>query len=288
MEEDCRNYLFELRYPAGFECGRCGGSRHWKQTRNRITCSQCLYETSPLTGTIFHKSRLPLMLWFRAAWWVVSQKTGVNAVGLQKVLGLGSYRTAWLLFHKLRLAMVRPNRERLKGQVEADEIYIWRRELPHFKGMRRFDHCVIFVGAEKRKRAIGRIRMKLIRMNTKDELLEAIKETIEPGSLIETDGWAAYLNVVKYGYRHRRAPPTSDPDKILPRVHRIAALFKRWFLGTFHGNAEIKLFQGYIDEFVFRFNRRTSRSRGLLFYRLLENTVKVRGKSYKEFAKRKK
>lgn len=287
-EKLCREYLIALRFPDGFACARCGGSRHWKQTRDRLTCADCLREISPLNGTLFHKSRLPLTLWFRAAWWITNQKHGISALGLQRALGLGSYRTAWLLLHKLRSAMVRPGRELLTGEVEVDETLLGGVGIaPGLGPDARWKKHMILIAAEKVGPKIGRIRMQLIKDNTRATLLKNIQKLIEPGSVVETDGWQAYMYIAQHGYRHRRIVSSTTrsekrEESLLPRVHLVASLFKRWILGTYHGRTEPKYLQHYLDEYVFRFNRRNSGSRGLLFQRLLENAVKIKGAPYRK------
>ena len=123
-EEACAEYLTALRWPDGWKCPRCAGSQPWAVRRNRWRCDQCRYEMSVTAGTIFQDSHVPLTIWFRAMWQVTSQKNGMSALGLQRVLGFGSYKTAWAMLHKLRRAMVRPGREQLSGSVEADETYL--------------------------------------------------------------------------------------------------------------------------------------------------------------------
>ena len=125
-EQACRDYLVALRWPEGFVCPRCGHERAWSLARGLLQCTACDAQTSVTAGTILQGTRKPLTLWFRAMWHVTSHKTGVSALGLQRVLGLGSYETAWVWLHKLRRAMVRPGRDRLHGPVEVDETYLYR------------------------------------------------------------------------------------------------------------------------------------------------------------------
>jgi transposase-like protein len=289
-EESCLEYLLKLRYPFGFVCKKCGGSKHWRQTRNRITCASCDLEISILSGTIFHKSHVPLSLWFRACWWSINQKQGVSALGLQRTLGLGSYRTAWMILQKLRTAMIRPHRDMLHGELEVDEIYIGGPEIEGEKY--RSSKQLILVAVEKNGRGIGRIRMKCISGTSSQTLLTGIQEVIEPGSSIETDAWRGYLCLTEHGYKHSRREMAKNrkalrEENALPRVHRVASLFKRWVLGTYHGRMEPKHLQHYLDEYVFRFNRRTSKSRGLLFQRLLENAVQIKAPTYRAITERK-
>jgi len=123
-EDDCRQYLVKLRWPAGFRCPRCSSTKAWPTKRGLMHCKGCGHQTSITSGTIFHRTRSPLRLWLQAMWWVTTQKNGASALGLQRILGLGSYETAWTWLHKLRRAMVRPGRDRLSGEVEVDETFV--------------------------------------------------------------------------------------------------------------------------------------------------------------------
>jgi transposase-like protein len=225
-------------------------------------------------------THLPLRLWFEVVWQVTSQKYGASALGLQRVLGLGSYRTAWTLLHKLRRAMVLPGRERLKGLVEVDEIYIGGER----KRRRRFENkAVVLVAAEEESPGkIGRIRLLRIEDRSASELRKAIEQLIEPGSGIRTDDWQGYSHLEQLGYRHERVHYTSWGSKnILPLANRVASLVKRWLLGTHQGSTEEAHLDYYLDEFTFRFNRRTSNSRGLLFYRLLSQAMAMEARPNK-------
>jgi transposase-like protein len=273
-EDTCRQYLVRLRWPAGFICPRCGGQAAWGMSRALWLCRQCRHQASVRAGTIFQDSRLPLTLWFRAMWHVVSQKNGVSALGLQRVLGLGSYQTAWLLLHKLRRAMVRPDRDGLHGSVEVDETY-WGAEEPGVVGRRTEEKTVILVAAEQAGRGIGRIRMARIPDLTRARLHGFIARAVAPGSTVVTDGLPAYRGLNGYAHvpvvQRRQAPG----EHVLPRVHRVVSLLKRWLLGTHQGAVGPEHLDDYLDEFTFRFNRRTSASRGKLFYRLAENAVRI-------------
>lgn len=238
-------------------------------------CDACGRQTSVTAGTIFHDTRLPLATWFRAIWWVVSQKNGASALGLQRVLGLGSYRTAWSLLHKLRRAMVRPDRERLSGSVEVDETFIGGVETD---GGRRHkgNKALVVIAAEVRGKTIGRIRVGTVENASAVELIAFIQKSIEPGSCIITDGHQGYRSIPHVGYTHDRRVTLGsgkEAHALLPRVHRVASLIKRWLLGTHQGAVSREHLDYYLDEFTFRFNRRSSRSRGKLFYRLLEQAV---------------
>ncbi len=230
-------------------------------------------------GTIFESSRMPLRLWFRAMWLVTHQKAGVSALGLQRTLGLGSYRTAWVCLHKLRRAMIRPGREPLSGEVEVNETLVGG----HGKGKGKSGRHVgkkslVMVAAEVRGEGIGRIRFMPVPDTSKEHLLDFVKQVVTPGATVVTDGLPVYINLPKLGFVHRRriaSPIRHEKSKALPRVHRVASLLKRWLLGIHHGNCSKMQLAYYLDEFAFRFNRRLSKDRGMLFYRLVQQAVQV-------------
>jgi transposase-like protein/ribosomal protein L37AE/L43A len=274
-EAACREYLEKMRWPDGFVCPHCSGRRSWRTERGLWMCGDCGRQTSVTAGTIFQSTRMPLSVWFRAIWWVVSQKNGASALGLQRILGFGSYRTAWALLHKLRRAMVRPGRERLTGPVEVDETFVGGVE--HGAGGRhKGKKALVVIAAEVRGRAIGRIRVESVEDAKATNLIAFIQRNIEPGSSVITDGHKGYLSLPAVGYVHDRRVhrgPREDAHSNLPCVHRVASLIKRWLLGTHQGAVSPEHLDYYLDEFTFRFNRRSSRTRGKLFYRLLEQAV---------------
>ncbi len=273
-EEACRQYLFALRWVEGFVCPRCGGKTAWPTRRGLWLCADCRHQASVTAGTIFQDSHLPLTTWFRALWHVTSQKNGVSALGLQRALGLGSYKTAWAVLHKLRRAMVRPGRDRLHGTVEVDETY-WGSEEQGVIGRLTYEKALIVVAAEEDGRGIGRIRLRRIPDLSQASLHGFIAQAIEPGSTVRTDGLNAYLGLE--GYTHDRRVQRRQPEgeRLLPRVHRVVSLLKRWLLGTHQGAIGQEHLDYYLDEFTFRFNRRKSASRGKLFYRLVQQAVQV-------------
>lgn len=276
-EEACREYLAALRWPEGFRCPACSGERAWLTKRGLWVCAACQRQTSVTAGTIFQDTRKELRTWFRAVWWVCGQKNGVSAVSIQGLLGFGSYETAWTWMHKLRRAMVRPGRDRLSGEVEVDETYIGGPK-PGKHGRGAAGKSMVVVAAEKDGRGIGRIRLARVANGTAAELERFVQEAVEPGTVVETDGNRAYNGLPRLGYTHTVSPvkhAAGDSEKTLPRVHRVASLLKRWLLGTHQGGVQHRHLDFYLDEFTFRFNRRTSRSRGKLFYRLLQQAVRV-------------
>ena len=241
--------------------------------RGKFWCPQCGYQVSATAGTLFHDTHKPLRLWFEAMWYVTNQKLGVSALGLQRVLGLGSYHTAWNWLHKLRRAMVRPGRDRLTGAVEVDEIFIGG-ERPGKRGRGAAGKALVVLAVQETEQGIGRIRMRPVADATGESLEPAVWEMVEPGSLVRTDGWRGYKGLSELGYEHdvvRKTPELGA--NLLPRVNRVASLLKRWLLGTHQGAVQHSHLEYYLDEYTFRFNRRTSRSRGLLFYRLLTQAI---------------
>ena len=273
-EDACRQYLFALRWPDGFVCPACGGKKCWGMERNLWLCGGCRRQVSVTSGTIFQDSRIPLTLWFRAMWHMTSQKNGMSALGLQRVLGLGSYKAAWSLLHKLRRAMVRPGRERLSGIVEVDETY-WGTEEKGVIGRFTEDKALIVVAVEEQGKGMGRIRLRRIPDATRATLHGFIAQSVDLGSTVRTDGLPAYLNL--QGYIHDRQVQRAQPEDVhlLPRVHRVMSLLKRWLMGTHQGAISQNHLDDYLDEFTFRFNRRTSASRGKLFYRLAQYATQV-------------
>jgi transposase-like protein len=274
-DEACRQYLFDLRWPEGFRCPRCQGARAWRMSRGLWLCGACRHQVSVTAGTIFQDTRYPLPVWFRAIWQVTSQKNGVSALGVMRVLGLGSYKTAWAWLHKLRRAMVRPGRDRLSGAVEVDEVYLGG-ERPGPPGRGALGKALVLIAAEADGAKIGRIRLVRIANASEPVLTAAVVRSVEPGSQVLTDGWSGYVDLETQGYVHGMVRKTAIVgENLLPRVHRVAALLQRWLLGTHQGAVAHCQLDYYLDEFTFRFNRRSSRSRGKLFYRLIQQAVQV-------------
>ena len=204
---------------------------------------------------------------------VCEQKNGLSALGLQRAMGFGSYHTAWEWLHRMRRAMVGPGRNLLNGEVEVDETFIGGIKAGK-RGRGAAGKSLVMVAAEIRGVAIGRIRLQVVPDSTAATLLDAIGGLVEKGSDLVTDGLSSYAGLPSRGYNHTVSRYTPHLGKnLLPHVHRVAALLKRWLLGTHPGSVSHDLLQYYLDEFVFRFNRRTSRSRGLLFYRLFQQCL---------------
>jgi len=271
---ECRKYLFDLRWPDGYICPRCGNSNKWGMSNGLMLCKVCRHQQSVLAGTIFQNTHMPLPMWFRAMWHVCAHKNGISALALQRDLTLPSYNTAWLCLHKLRRAMVRPGRERLSGELEVDEAYVGgAREGKRGRGA--FGKKIVFVAVECKRGAIGRIRLACIPDVSGATLKQTVEAYIESGSIVRTDGWSGYSGLAEASYSHERvnAVPEELAEVTLPKCHLVISLLKRWILGTMQGNVGGDHLQDYLNEFTFRFNRRTSLSRGKLFHRLAELSV---------------
>jgi transposase-like protein len=272
-EQACKDYLAALRWPHGFVCPQCEQKRAWEMRRGLYWCRNCDYQSSVTAGTLFHDTHKPLRLWFEAMWYVTNQKSGVSALGLLRVLGLGSYHTAWNWLHKLRRAMVRPGRDRLTGVVEVDEIFIGG-EKSGKRGRGAGGKALVVIAAQEDGKRIGRIRLRRVADAAGESLEPAVWEMVEPGSTVRTDGWRGYNGLTELGYRHQVVQKDAKlGDNLLPLVNMIASLLKRWLLGTHQGAVQHSHLDYYLDEYTFRFNRRTSKSRGLLFYRLLTQAI---------------
>lgn len=273
-EQGCHKYLFDLRWPDGFICPECEHNGYWKSARGLYVCRSCEYQQSVTAGTIFHGTRKPLPLWFKALWWFSTKKSSVNAAYLQEMLGLGSYKTAWRWLQKLRTCTIFPERDKLSGHLEVDEFYLGGERSG--KRGRGADHkCKVAVAIERNGRKFGRVRMQVIENCSANELIPFATNHIVPGSCITTDGWKGYSSLEKEGYIHKTVLASKEEDKasVLPGVHLVASLVKRVILGTFQGRFDPKYLQRYLDEYVFRFNRRTCKSAGKRFFRIMQRTV---------------
>ena len=250
-------------------------------------CRSCRYQCTVTAGTVFNKTRIPIHNWFAAAWYITNQKNGVSALGLQRVLGLGSYQTAWTILHKLRRAMVNPCRDKLSKTIEVDETFLGGPRTGK-RGAVQYTNTkltVIIAVEILEPKGFGRIRLRHISSASKENVLPFIQEEIVPGSTVKTDGSPIYHTLSDLGYIHQKTVHlgADDPAHVtMPGVHRVASLLKRWLMGTFQGSVKGEHLDYYLDEFAFRFNRRTSKSRGLLFYQLLQQAVVTESKAYKD------
>jgi transposase-like protein len=286
-DEDCRAYLESLRWPNGFRCPKCEMDRGWSTGREGLwECAACHRQTTVTAGTLFEGTRKPLQLWFLAMWLITSEKNGISALGLQRQLGFQRYETIWTWLHKLCRAMVRPGRDRLSGRIEVDETYVGG-EGEGIRGRGAMKKYIVVIAAEEDGSGIGRIRLRRVGDVSHKSLLPVVQEVAEPGSLIHTDGWKAYNNLPKIGYQHEVTIISRSEElasELMPRVHRVASLLKRWFLGTHQGSVGGGHLDYYLDEFTFRFNRRKSRKRGKLFYRLVQQAVQIDPVTWKTVA----
>ena len=284
-ENACLEYISKLRWPQGFICPGCAEKTDKPSLMGRglFLCRKCKRQTSITAGTLFHGSHKPLRTWFLAMWFVTSQKHGASALGLKRVLGLGSYNTAWTWLHKLRRAMVRPGRDQLTGEVEVDETYVGGvGKKVRGRGAER--KTTVAIAAEVRGRGPGRIRMAKIPDLSAPSLRRFVRDNVQRGTELRTDAWSGYNGIEGMGYKHTvtNISDSEDPAHVvMPRVHRVASLLDRWWLGIHHGAIRPPHLDYYLDEFTFRFNRRTSKARGLLFYRLMEQAIDCRPVSRK-------
>lgn len=283
-DEACLDYLDWLRWPQGFRCPRCEHGPGWRLGDGRYWCEPCRRRVSITAGTVFHRTRTPLTVWFAAAWFMTSSKNGVSAKTLHRLLGFGSYQTVWAMLHRYRTAMIRPGRGRLTGYVEVDETYIGGTK-PGKRGRGAAGKVLVAVAVEQlQPKGFGRCRLRVMSNLEAPTLRAFLVDCVEPGSVLITDGFASYPPAIGDTFVHE--PHVVKGSRVqahvtLPGVHRVASLAKRWLLGTHQGAVEVDHLQGYLDEFAFRFNRRRSEFRGLLFRRLLEQAVQVPPVTYR-------
>ncbi len=277
-DESCLDYLDWLRWRDGFECPHCGSTQSWVLSDGRRSCGGCSRRVSVTAGTIFHRTRTPLTVWFAAAWFMTTQKDGASALGLQRVLGLSSYGTAWTMLHRLRTAMVRQGRDMLRGDVEVDET-IFGGPRPGKRGRGAGGKTMVIIAVETLSpKGFGRCRMEVIPDTLTPTLRTFLRANIEPLSIVMTDGLSSYPPAIGTWFTHKptNVKGSGQPAHVpLPGVHRIASLTKRWLLSTHQGSVNPVHLQSYLDEFCFRFNRRSARQRGMLFYRLLEQAIQA-------------
>src|SRR5437016_7693918 len=276
-DADCLDYLDWVRWPGGFTCPSCGHAGGWRLGDGRYECAGCHGRTSVTAGTIFDRTRTPLTVWFTACWRFATQKDGISAQSLQRSLEIGSYPTAWAMLHRLRSVLVRPGRDRLSGTVQVDETYIGGDEPGLAGGRARGKKVLTGIAVEVGEpKGIGRCRMGVLASGSAESLHPFVTGAVEPGARVITGAWQGYRGLDGLGYVHERRSQAAarargdDPGELLPAEHRVASLAKRWLLGTHQGSVAEEHLPSYLDEFVFRFNRRRPASRGMVFYRVLQ------------------
>lgn len=281
-EQACMDYLAKMKWPEGFCCQRCGHWQYWISAKRLYICTRCESGYSLTAGTVMHGTKKPLTYWFKAMWWFTTRKSGVNAVNLKELLGLGSYQTAWAWLHKLRRCTIRQGREPLSGQVEVDEFFIGGQQ-PGKRGRGADGKTIVLAAVEKEGNKFGRIRLQVVPDCSGDVLEQFVCTNVVPGSHVGTDGWKGY-NFASKNYTHNKviASKAVDKNSVLSGVHRIASLVKRLMLGTFQGRFKPYHLQSYMDEYVFRFNRRTSRSIGKKFMRIVQQVSSSTKTTYRK------
>ncbi len=274
-EADCREHLLRLRWPNGFICPKCGHGQAWWVERDLYRCVKCDYQASLTAGTIFHGSRTPLMVWFRAMWHVTHARFGISALGLQKELMLGSYHTAWAWMHKLRAAMVRPGRDRLGGIIEVSVMYMGGHR-PGKRGRGAEGKNLVVAVVQSEGNRIGRIRLRRIPNASASEREKRVAQEVEPGSPVLTDGWSGFGGLDALGYKHvaiRKGAGRGEPS--LAQTAKVAQLMDQWLRKTHQNGVQCAYLDYCLDEFTFRFNRRTWRSRDKLFDALVQQAAMV-------------
>lgn len=267
-------------------CRSCGVQHGWLTGHGRWwVCAGCALKTSVTAGTIFDKTRTPLTAWFAAAWFVTTQKYGLSALGLQRALGLGSYQTAWMMLQRFRVAMVRPGRDQLTGTVEVDETYVGGKE-EGVSGRQTETKSIVAIAVEiHNPKGFGRVRLQRVEDVSAASLIPFVQANVQSGAVVHTDGWPSYGTLGEKGYIHTKTiiSASDSPAHVsMPAVHRVASLLKRWLLGTHQGAASSQHLDAYLNEFTFRFNRRKSHHRGLLFHRLLQQAILTPPTTYKK------
>ena len=253
-DEDCLDYLDWLRWPDGFVCPRCENAGGWAVADGRYKCAVCGARTSVTAGTLFDRRRTPLTVWFTACWMFAAQTNGISALSLQRLLEIGSYPTAWALLHRLRSVLVRPGRDRLTGTVEVDETYFGGEEPGLRGGRQKGKKVLVGVAVERREpKGFGRCRMAILADGSADSLHPFVTANVEPGATVVTDGWSGYQGIDALGYVHQphsqRAATARGEDvgALLPGVHRVASLAKRWVLETHQGSIGAPHLQSYLE-----------------------------------------
>ena len=280
----CYEYLAQTKWPCGFICEKCDYNAYWLSSKNIYICKRCEHQYSLTAGTIMHGTKKPITYWFKAMWWFTTRKSGVNAVNLQELLGLGSYHTAWSWLQKLRRCTIRNDREKLSGRVEVDEFFIGGKK-PGKRGRGAEGKTIVLVAIERDTIQdpktlnfywrIGRVRLQVALDCSAYSLETFINHNIENGSMVVTGKLSSYRPVLSKGYHHVAIESSyqKSPEVGLYGANLIASLVKRLIRGTFQGRFEPKYLQNYLDEYVFRFNRRKSKSIGKKFMRIVQQVI---------------
>jgi len=279
-EDACMRYLIQIRWPEGFICPVCLAGEYWVLKNRLMECRGCGRQVSATSGTLLHGTRKSIGEWFRAMWWIATQKTGGSAKGLQRQLEFGSYQTAWTWHHKLKRGMVRNGRDPLLGPVEVDEAFIGGKE-PGVYGREteKKSRVVVAVEIKSPSRPVnGRIRLQQVKDCSAASLIPFVTENVTAGSVVVTDGWSGYSLLKAHGFAHeirvaKRRKRTGE--NLLPNAHQTVSLLKRWLIGTHHGGVREKHLQFYLDEYTFRHNRRKSKHVGKIFYRLVQGVCEA-------------
>jgi len=289
-DEQCREHLVRMRWPGGFCCAGCGHDSAWSHRKRLIEeCRTCGRQHSILAGTIFEQTKTGLARWFVAIYLVTSSKGGISAMELQRQMGFGSYQTAWSWLHKIRRAMIRPGREPLEGHIEADETFVGAAKSgPPGRGAAGKS---LVAGAvetktgEGRKRPLGRLRLQVIADASAANLENFVDAGTDRPLTVTTDGWRGYSGLKARGHNHEVIKLSLNPGHAslyLPAIHLVFGLAKRWLLGTHHGAVRAKHLQRYLDEYVFRFNRRTAKAISHGFARLIQYALKTPPITYRQ------
>src|SRR6266516_586407 len=263
-DEACQQYLAACRWPDGFVCPRCGGHRAYELVKLRHwQCVGCRHQVSLTAGTILHNTKTPLTVWFWAAYLMTTDKRGVSALLLQRQLGLRRYETAWMMLHKFRRAMVNVAREPLRGEVQVDDTWVGGTQagLRGSRPLKGRKAALVLVAVEKRGRATGRARMAVIPDFKSATLLAFLKQNVAPGSTVYTDGLKSFTGLKEAGFehvsriQHLRIDLRKAAKSVVPLADRAIGNLQQWLIGTHHGVSRAQL-PVYLDEFVFRHNRR--------------------------------
>lgn len=285
-EDACVQALVDARWPGGFVCPVCECDRCWeREDRLLFDCVECGHQVSPTAGTLFHGAKLPLRKLFRLVYLLVCEKSGTNMCALARQVGV-AYNTAMLWARKIRHAMVRPGRARLSGTVEVDETTLGGPAEGHIGRSLGPNQALVLVLVEEDTPGVcGRVRLEVVESGASEHLKPAVQDNVCPGSTVRTDGWLGYSGIEADGFirdiRKLKGGPSATEE--LPLVHRIASLLKSFVGGVLHGRWTKPWLQQTLDEFTFRFNRRHSHRRPLLFNRVLESGLTRRSPTRAQF-----